>query len=95
MTIRKGESIFYDFEKEGGDIIDDTKEGAIWQIRNQKNEILFNGDLLLNDNVLELRLGGTETTLLDPATYVLLVAFTNSDTDYKDYIFDEPLKVIK
>lgn len=95
MTIRQGESIFYDFEKEGGALIDELTEGATWEIRTTKNVVVYSGGLLLNNNVLELRLEDTDTSVIPPATYVLLVAFVNTDTGYKDYIFDSPLRVIK
>ena len=94
MKIRKSESIFYDFEKEGGEALLLT-EGATYEIRDKQNTLVGSGALTKNENVLELRLDSTDTEALLPNTYVLLVAFEDSESGYKDFIMDESLQIIK
>jgi hypothetical protein len=92
MTIRAGESIFYDFEKDDGTEVA-TDEGAKWEIRTEGGAEVRSGNGAVVEGVIQIRVTRDDTLGLENGHYIFLVGFENNTTGYFDYIMDEQLVV--
>lgn len=94
ITIRAGESIFIDFLKQGGGVIDATME-ASYTITDSTDVEVAAGVLVksLDEYTFELRVGSTDTSALVDADYELLVKVYDDTTGYADYIMEETVRV--
>lgn len=94
ITIRAGESIFIDFQKQGGTTIDTTM-AASYSIEDSLGVEVASGtlDKSVDEFTFELRIESTETTSFTVAEYLLLVKAFDSTSGYADYIFEETVRV--
>jgi len=92
MIIRVGESIFWDFTKEGEDTTD--SQSCTYYVKDENGEEILKGDLEVEENTFMLRISTDDTSTLEKGKYLLLVAFDDSDTGYRDFIMDEVLEVV-
>ena len=92
MRIRIGESIFYDFTKDGEDSTD--SQSCNYFVRDDNNTDILTGELEKQDNTFMLRITNDDTSTLVQGKYTLLVSFSDSDSGYYDFILDEVLEII-
>lgn len=94
ITMRAGESIFIDFQKQGGDTIEATMD-ASYTLLTDGDAVELSGSLSKSVDLFtfELRIAGVDTETLADGTYTLLVKVYDLTTGYADYIYEENVKV--
>ena len=94
ITMRAGESIFIDFQKKDGAVIDNEME-ASYSLLNDQDIEEFNGICGKSGDLytFEMRISGATTATLANGTYVLLVKVYDDTTGYADYIYEENIKI--
>ncbi len=94
ITMRSGESIFIDFQKQDGATIEVDME-ASYVLQDANDEEMFNGLCAKSGDLytFELRIASVTTAPLEDGTYTLLVKVYDDTTGYADYIYEEQVKI--
>jgi len=93
MKIRSDASIFLDFFYQDGNIPDGySADFAIVQ----KDSVIKSGSLDICDegDCFSLRITSDTIQEVGIGEYMLLVSVKNEDTGYKDYIYEDNLKIV-
>ena len=91
MTIERDASIFIDFLYQQGSIPDGYEAEYIVT---RGDEERLRGALTNSGEAFELRLRSEDVSTLGEGEYTLKVAVYNEQSGYRDYIYNEKLKVV-